>query len=116
MSKNNNQGGIFLAGILIGGAVGTVLGLLIAPRAGKDTQRLVKKTVAALPELAEDIASSVQLQAHRLSDGARHQWDDTLLRLRESIAAGIEASQRESQELQTPEKSPLESNSLDNRL
>jgi gas vesicle protein len=115
MSKNKHQRGIFLAGILIGGAVGTVYGLLIAPRSGKDTQRLVKKSLEALPELAEDVASSVQLQAYRLSDSARHKWDDTLLRLKEAIAAGIEASQRETEELQSPDNSPIETNSLDNR-
>jgi gas vesicle protein len=59
----------------------------------------LKKSADALPELAEDLSSSVQLQADRLSESALRNWDGTLARLREAIAAGIEASQRENLEL-----------------
>lgn len=98
MSKSRNSS--FLGGMLIGTAVGTVVGLLIAPRSGRETRQIVKKSAAALPELAEDLSTSLQLQADRLSESALHNWDDTLLRLREAIAAGIDASQMKAQELQ----------------
>jgi gas vesicle protein len=39
----------------------------------------------------------VQIQADRLSASALRNWDDTLERLREAIAAGVDATQRESQ-------------------
>jgi gas vesicle protein len=58
----------------------------------------LKKSADALPELAEDLSSSVQLHADRLSESALRNWDGTLARLKESIAAGIEASQRERQD------------------
>ena len=48
----------------------------------------------ALPELAEDLSSSIQLQADRLSESTLNNWDGTLTRLKEAIAAGIEASQQ----------------------
>ena len=97
MSKRS--GGAFISGLLIGGAIGTLTGLLIAPRTGRDTRQLLKKSADALPELAEDLSTSVQLQADRLSESAMRNWDGTLARLREAIAAGIEASQRETIEL-----------------
>lgn len=94
MSKKN--AGAFVGGMLLGSAIGTLTGLLIAPRTGRDTRQLLKKSADALPELAEDLSSSVQLQADRLSESAKLRWDGTLTRLREAIAAGVEASQRES--------------------
>lgn len=96
---SNNRSGVFIGGVLLGAAIGTLTGLLMAPRTGRETRRLLKKSADALPELAEDLSTSVQLQADRLSESALRNWDETLERLRESIAAGIDASQRESQTL-----------------
>jgi gas vesicle protein len=101
MSKNNNRGK-FLAGMLIGGAFGTVVGILIAPRSGRETRRILKKSADALPELAEDLSTMVQLHADHLSESALHQWQETLIRLKAAIAAGIEASQLEAQETENP--------------
>ena len=96
---SNNRSGVFIGGALLGAAVGTLTGLLMAPRPGRETRALLKKSADALPELAEDLSTSVQLQADRLSESALRNWDDTLERLREAIAAGIDASQRKSQAL-----------------
>jgi gas vesicle protein len=94
---SENRSGRFVLGLLLGTAVGAVAGILAAPRTGKETRQLLKKSADALPELAEDLSSSVQFQSARLSDSAWRNWDETLVRLKEAIAAGIEASQREGQ-------------------
>lgn len=94
---SNNRSGLFIGGFLLGAAVGTVTGLLVAPRTGQETRKLLKKSADALPELAEDLSTSVQMQADRLSESAMRNWEGTLGRLREAIAAGIEASNREGQ-------------------
>ncbi len=91
MSKENRTG-VFVGGLAIGSAVGTMVGLLIAPRTGKDTRKVIKKSVDALPELAEDLTTSLQLQADRLSESTLENWEGTLDRLREAIAAGVEAN------------------------
>jgi gas vesicle protein len=91
MSDKNR--GTFIGGILVGAAIGAVTGLLTAPRRGKDTRRILNKTVAAVPQMAEDISSSVKLQADRFSAAASDNWHDTLDRLSQAIAAGIVASQ-----------------------
>ena len=91
MSKQNRTG-VFVAGLTLGSAVGTMVGLLIAPRTGKDTRKVIKKSVDALPELAEDLTTTLQLQADRLSESTLENWEGTLDRLREAIAAGIEAN------------------------
>ncbi len=94
---SNNRSGRFFSGFIIGTAIGTVAGLLAAPQSGKQTRQLLKKSADALPELAEDLSSSVQLQADRLSESALRNWEGTLVRLKSAIAAGIEASQQEQQ-------------------
>lgn len=102
MSKSNRVSA-FMGGIAIGSVVGTVLGLLIAPRTGRETRQVLKKSADALPELAEDLSTSLQLQADRLSDSALRNWDGTLTRLKEAIAAGVEASQIEIKQIQQPD-------------
>ncbi|ACK72871.1 conserved hypothetical protein [Gloeothece citriformis PCC 7424] len=111
MSKKNN-GGVFIAGMLVGGAIGTVLGVLVAPRTGKETRRIIGKSAQAIPELVEDVSTSVQLQADRLSENARRNWEETLKRLKVAIAAGIEATQVEAEE-QFARDITVESNSVE---
>jgi gas vesicle protein len=85
--------GTFIGGVVAGAAIGAVVGLLLAPRRGQDTRKILNKTVAAVPQIAEDISTSVQLQADRLSVAASDRWHDTLDRLATAISAGIVASQ-----------------------
>lgn len=107
MSDNRSGGtGAFIGGLFMGAIAGAMAGLLIAPRSGRETRQILKKSADALPELAEDLSTSVQLQADRLSGTALKNWDGTLGRLREAIAAGLEASQRERQELDDPNPQP----------
>jgi len=88
---SNKRSGLFVGGLLVGSAIGTAIGLLIAPRTGQQTRKLLKKSADALPELVEDLSTSVQLQADRLSESALENWEETLDRLKEAIAAGLEA-------------------------
>ncbi len=96
---SNNRSGVFIGGLMLGATIGALTGLLAAPRTGRETRKILKKSADALPELAEDLSTSVQIQADRLSTSAMKNWDETLDRLREAIASGIDASQVESQVL-----------------
>ncbi|MBW4481874.1 MAG: YtxH domain-containing protein [Tildeniella torsiva UHER 1998/13D] len=102
------QSGGFVGGVLLGAAMGAVAGLLMAPRTGRETRRILKKSADALPELVEDLSTSVHLQADRLSETALVNWDHTLTRLREAIAAGQEASRQEYEHLS--QSAPVASN------
>ncbi|WP_008316855.1 YtxH domain-containing protein [Leptolyngbya sp. PCC 6406] len=90
-----NKSGAFLGGLMLGTAIGAVTGLLVAPRSGRETRQFLRKSADALPELVEDLASSVQLQADRLSESTLRNWEQTLNRLRDAIAAGQVATQEE---------------------
>lgn len=79
--------------------MGAVAGLLMAPRTGRETRHILKKSADALPELVEDLSSTVYLQADRLSENALVNWEHTLTRLREAIAAGQAATRQEYEQL-----------------
>ena len=100
---SDNKSGAFLSGIFIGTAIGAVTGLLMAPRPGKETRQFLKKSADALPEMVEDLATSLQLQTDRLSETSLRKWEKTLVRLRDAIAAGQEATEREYSTLVTKE-------------
>jgi gas vesicle protein len=102
----SNSGGLFVGGLLLGAAAGAIAGLLFAPKTGQEARKLIKQSADALPELVEDLSVTAQVQAERLSQSALHSWDTTLLRLRDAIAAGVEASQRQQE---------LEQSSIDRR-
>lgn len=115
MAKKSSSG-LFVGGMLIGTAVGTVIGILAAPRSGRETRQIVKKSAEALPELAEDLSTTVQLQAGRMSESAVQNWEETLVRLREAIAAGLSASQLKAEELQDSSTVMAESSSIERKL
>ncbi|MEH2250497.1 YtxH domain-containing protein [Nostoc sp.] len=120
---SNNRSGVFIGGLMLGATIGALTGLLVAPRTGRETRKILKKSANAIPELAEDLSTSVQIQADRLSASALRNWDETLDRLREAITAGVDASQRESQILKRQTSvedsdslpQPLERSSMTNR-
>ncbi|MGD1809346.1 YtxH domain-containing protein [Dapis sp. BLCC M126] len=90
---SNKKSGLFISGLLLGSAIGTATGLLMAPRTGKKTRQLVKKSASAIPQLVTDLSTSVKFQTDRFSDSATNSWEEILERLKEAIAAGLEASQ-----------------------
>ena len=113
-----NRSGSFIMGMLVGSAIGAIAGILVAPRSGRQNRQRLKKSVEALPELADDLAKTVQSQADRLSESTLRNWDETLQRLREAIAAGLEASKQESENLNQLDngfsaKSPAKNSSPD---
>ena len=112
---SNNRSGNFIGGLMLGATIGAFTGLLIAPRTGRETRKLLKKSADALPDLAEDLSTSAQIQADRISENALRSWDETLDRLREALYAGVDASMRENQLLKR-QKTQDDSNSLPQNL
>lgn len=110
---SNNRSSRLLSGIVFGAAAGAIAGLLMAPRPGHETRRILKKSAEALPELADDLAVVVQVQTDRLTENAIQRWDDTLVRLKEAIAAGVEAGMEASQ--RTPDSEDLRSGMVDRK-
>ena len=98
---SNSRSAIFTAGVLFGAAIGTVTGLLVAPRTGKESRQLIQKSAEALPELAEDLSTTVQLQSERLLTSSARGWVGLRLRWQDAIAVGLEAAREQRQSLQS---------------
>ena len=88
---NGNGTGKFIGGLLLGGAIGAVLGILFAPRSGKETRQMLKESAQSLPEDLGELAERAQETAQRTIDEA-------VQRLQEAIAVGQEASRQLLQE------------------
>jgi gas vesicle protein len=95
----SNGTGKFLGGFLVGSAIGTLIGLWVTPQSSKRAKRLLRKSVHALPEIAEELTANVQQQADRLTESAQKTVVEALERLQTAIAVGQEASQRLQQDL-----------------
>ena len=92
---SNQKSGLFISGLLLGSVIGTATGLLIAPRTGKKTRQLVKKSASAIPQLTTDLSTSLKFQTDRFSDSTTNSWEEILERVKQALAAGLEASQKE---------------------
>ena len=92
---SNQKSGLFISGLLLGSAIGTATWLLIAPRTGKKARQFVKKSASAIPQIATDLSTSIKFQTDRFSDSATNSWEEILERVKQAIAAGLEASQKE---------------------
>jgi gas vesicle protein len=95
----SNGAGKFFGGLIVGTAIGAVVGVLFAPRSGKETRQVLKRSAQDLPQLAEELGSNVQYQADRFTEQAQRTIDETLVRLQEAIATGQEASRKLQEEL-----------------
>ena len=97
---SNSRSARFATGVLFGAAIGTVTGLLVAPRTGRESRRLIQKSVEALPELTEDLSTSAQIQSERLAAMSGRGWGRLQLHIQEAIAIGIDAAKHQKQVLQ----------------
>ncbi len=95
----SNGAGKFFGGLIIGTAIGTAVGILFAPRSGRETRQELKKSARNLPKVAEDLGANVQYQADRLAGQAQRTVEETMVRLQEAIAVGQEASRKLQEDL-----------------
>lgn len=95
----SNDAGKFFGGLMIGTAIGAAMGILFAPRSGRETRQVLKRSAQDLPQLAEELSSNVQYQAERITEQAQRTLDDAMVRLQEAIATGQEASRKLQEEL-----------------
>ncbi|WP_071517181.1 hypothetical protein [Geitlerinema sp. PCC 9228] len=87
--------GAFLGGMLVGTVAGAATGIWLSSRRRQRLRYLARKSSAAIPELAEDMSTSMQLRANRISHVVHRRWDSFLGRLQEAIAVGMEVAQEE---------------------
>lgn len=109
----SNGAGKFFGGLIVGSAIGAAVGILFAPRSGRETRQALKNSAQDLPQLAEDFGSNVQYQADRITEQAQRTIDDAMVRLQEAIATGQEASRKLQEEMSISMSNSVKGSSLE---
>lgn len=68
---DRSSGGFFVLGVLLGAAVGAILGLLYAPRPGAETRREWERRSEELRRRAEEAAEKAARRAEEFAERAR---------------------------------------------
>jgi gas vesicle protein len=69
--KERNLAGIFGIGLLIGSALGLAIGMLYAPRSGRETRAWLKEKAEDAKERAENIIDDAKDQAQKIMETAK---------------------------------------------
>lgn len=62
-----------IMGVILGGAIGSVLGLTFAPRKGKETRELLKQKGAELLEKGKEVSGKIVRDNREKIEGAKYQ-------------------------------------------
>ena len=81
----------FMKGFLIGGAIGAVLGILYAPKSGKETRDDIYKTKDELFAKAKDEYEQAVRKMSELAERGKETVQDSRSRLKKAVESGIEA-------------------------
>src|SRR5476649_2161311 len=73
--RDGNGGGNFAMGLLTGAVIGAGLGLLFAPKAGKELRRKLTKQAGELASQASDLASQASDGVRKATENAG-EWVD----------------------------------------
>lgn len=90
--RKDGSFGAFLGGALLGGALGTVLGLLMAPRAGTETRHQLTEGMADFKEKGAKFVEDVRESAGSRFGDVRETLGKKISLISEAIDAGRKAA------------------------
>jgi gas vesicle protein len=77
--------GKFFAGFIIGGCVGGVIGVLLAPRSGEETRQILAENSSELYKNAECSIKEIQSKADVALDEIQKKGDELLRKVQEMV-------------------------------
>ena len=101
MSDNNGGGsaGFFLAGLLVGAALGAVAALLFAPAPGEETRELLSQKGIELKGKAKELSDEAKERAEALQAKSRIAMEEKLAKLEEAVDEGKKTAAKTRTEL-----------------
>lgn len=76
----------FLAGFIVGGAIGAVAGVLLAPRSGEETRKILKDTADDMARRADETAKQIKVKADDAVSDLQKKGDEIKEKLQDLIA------------------------------
>lgn len=77
--------GKFIAGFVVGGAVGAVLGILLAPQSGEETREIITEKSGELYKNTEDSIKDIQCKANAVMSDMQQKGDELLSKVQDLI-------------------------------
>ena len=87
---NNNNGGSFALGLLVGGIIGALIGMLLAPKPGSETRSEIWERSETLRSRADEAAASLRERVGPAADGVSSRFGPAVESVREAGASAIE--------------------------
>jgi len=87
---NNDNGGSFALGLLVGGIIGALIGMLLAPKPGSETRSEIWERSETLRSRADEAAASLRERVGPAADGVRSRFGPAVESVREAGASAIE--------------------------
>jgi gas vesicle protein len=78
MSDRDGDFGAFLAGFIIGGMVGSIISLLLAPQSGEETRTIIRDRSIELKDKAVEKAEAARIKAEAAAADARARADELM--------------------------------------
>ena len=87
-----------LAGMLIGGLVGAVAMLLLAPQSGKDTRKQIQEKGIELrdrtTEMVDDTMAKVRMNANKITTGLKDQVQEAAVEQLDNVSEATQAGKK----------------------
>ena len=77
--------GKFLAGFIVGGAVGAIAGLLLAPKSGEETREMLAKTSSEIYDKTEDSLKEIKEKAEDVVEDLQKKGDELIAKVQSML-------------------------------
>ncbi len=88
----------FLAGFIVGGAIGAIAGILLAPKSGEETRQIIADTTKDVMRRADETVKEIQSKADDVVSDMQKKGDEIRDRLQNLINQQKTASATASEE------------------
>jgi len=97
--SDEGRGLEFLAGVVLGGLVGAVAALLLAPQPGEETREQLREKSIELKERMIELSEEARKKAEELQAEGRTVVESQTARVKEAIEEGKKAAAKKKKEL-----------------
>lgn len=88
----------FLAGFVVGGAIGAVAGILLAPKSGEETRKLLSDSAQDIARRADETAKQIQSKADDAVSDLQKKGEEIKAKLQDLISKQKESKAEKTEE------------------